>query len=170
MKVRAYNLFAAACGFDYDNEEKNRWDLTWQAHLKAVGISQKLHNLEDKGYNVSLLEEDPIAESGNIQTSLNRIRTESQYDRDVITGFKGEIIVYEKLISMGYHPECLSISTKDDNTHEITMNGKTYFCKPNYEKYDISFVTNNGVQMYVEVKLLRGKNNSRKISRLVIAS
>ena len=113
------------------------------------GIRQ---NLEDKGYNVSLLEEDPIAESGNIQTSLNRIRTESQYDRDVITGFKGEIIVYEKLISMGYHPECLSISTKDDYTHEITMNGKTYFCKPNYEKYDISFVTNNGVQMYVEVK------------------
>lgn len=53
---------------------------------------------------------------------------------------------------MGYHPECLSISTKDDYTHEITMNGKTYFCKPNYEKYDISFVTNNGVQMYVEVK------------------
>ena len=113
------------------------------------GIRQ---NLEDKGYDVSLLEEDPIAESGNIQTSLNRIRTESQYDRDVITGFKGEIIVYEKLISMGYHPECLSISTKDDYTHEITMNGKTYFCKPNYEKYDISFVTNNGVQMYVEVK------------------
>ena len=113
------------------------------------GIRQ---NLEDKGYNVSLLEEDPVAESGNIQTSLNRIRTESQYDRDVITGFKGEIIVYEKLISMGYHPECLSISTKDDYTHEITMNGKTYFCKPNYEKYDISFVTNNGVQMYVEVK------------------
>ena len=113
------------------------------------GIRQ---NLEDKGYNVSLLEEDPVAESGNIQTSLNRIRTESQYDRDVITGFKGEIIVYEKLISMGYHPECLSISTKDDCTHEITMNGKTYFCKPNYGKYDISFVTNNGVQMYVEVK------------------
>ena len=113
------------------------------------GIRQ---NLEDKGYNVSLLEEDPVAESGNIQTSLNRIRTESQYDRDVITGFKGEIIVYEKLISMGYHPECLSISTKDDYTHEITMNGKTYFCKTNYGKYDISFVTNNGVQMYVEVK------------------
>ena len=114
------------------------------------GIRQ---NLKDKGYtNVSLLEEESITESGNIQTSFNHIRTESQYDRDVITGFKGEIIVYEKLISMGYQPQCLSISTKDDYTHEITMNGKTYFCKPNYEKYDILFKTNNGVQMYVEVK------------------
>jgi hypothetical protein len=53
---------------------------------------------------------------------------------------------------MGYNPECLSISTKDDYTHEVAVNGKTYFCKPNYEKYDISFMTQNGVQMYVEVK------------------
>jgi hypothetical protein len=113
------------------------------------GIRQ---NLEDKGYNVSLLEEDSIVESGNIQTSLYHTRTESQYERDVITGFKGEIIVYEKLISMGYHPECLSISTQDDYTHKVKMNGKTYFCKHNYEKYDISFMTNNGVQMFVEVK------------------
>ena len=124
------------------------------------GIRQ---NLKDKGYtNVSLLEEETITESGNIQTYFNHIRTESQYDRDVITGFKGEIIVYEKLISMGYQPQCLSISTKDDYTHEITMNGKTYFCKPNYEKYDISFMTNNGVQMYVEVKATTMNKNCQE--------
>ena len=113
------------------------------------GIRQ---NLKDKGYKTDLLEEGIIADSGTIQTSYNRTRTESQYERDVVTGFKGEIIVYEKLKSMGYDPICLSISTKEDYTHLIEMNGVVYYCKPNYEKYDISFITNNGVQMYVEVK------------------
>lgn len=113
------------------------------------GIRQ---NLKDKGYKTDLLEEDIIEDSGTIQTSYSRNRTESQYERDVITGFKGEIIVYEKLKSMGYDPVCLSISTKEDYTHLIEMNGVVYYCKPNYEKYDISFMTDNGVQMYVEVK------------------
>lgn len=113
------------------------------------GIKQ---NLKDKGYKVELIEDEPIVESGNLHITLDYHPSESAQERNTITGFKGEIIVYEKLISMGYHPECLSLSTKDDYTHEITMNGKTYFCKPNYEKYDISFMTNNGVQVFVEVK------------------
>lgn len=113
------------------------------------GIKQ---NLADKGYNISLIEEESVPDSGTINITIDYHPDETAQERNIITGFKGEIIVYEKLISMGYHPECLSISTKYDYTHEITMNGKTYFCKPNYENYDISFVTNNGVQMYVEVK------------------
>ena len=113
------------------------------------GIKQ---NLADKGYNVSLIEEESVPNSGTINITVDYHPDESAQERNLITGFKGEIIVYEKLISMGYHPECLSISTKDDYTHEVTMNGKTYFCKPNYEKYDISFMTHNGMQMYVEVK------------------
>ena len=113
------------------------------------GIKQ---NLKDKGYKTELIEDEQIVDSGNIAVTLDYHPSESAQERNIITGFKGEIIVYEKLISMGYHPECLSISTKDDYTHEVTVNGKNYFCKPNYEKYDISFMTNNGVQMYVEVK------------------
>ena len=113
------------------------------------GIKQ---NLADKGYDVSLIEEENISDSGTINITIDYHPDESAQERNIITGFKGEIIVYEKLISMGYHPECLSLSTEDDYTHEITINGKTYFCKPNFEKYDISFMTHNGVQMYVEVK------------------
>lgn len=113
------------------------------------GIKQ---NLKDKGYQTEFIEDEQIVDSGNIAVTLDYHPSESAQERNMITGFKGEIIVYEKLISMGYHPECLSISTEDDYTHEVTMNGKTYFCKPNYEKYDISFMTNNGVQVFVEVK------------------
>lgn len=113
------------------------------------GIKQ---NLADKGYNVSLIEEESVPDSGTINVTIDYHPDETAQERNIITGFKGEIIVYEKLISMGYHPECLSLSTEDDHTHKITINGKTYFCKPNFEKYDISFMTHNGVQMYVEVK------------------
>lgn len=113
------------------------------------GIKQ---NLGDKGYNISLIEEKTIVDSGTFNVKLDYRPSITDQERNLITGFKGEIIVYEKLISMGYQPECLSISTQDDYTNEIAMNGKTYFCKPNYEKYDISFITNNGVKMFVEVK------------------
>lgn len=49
-KVRAYNRVAAGFGFDYANEEKNRWNLTWQAYLKAVGICQKNQMIDDGEY------------------------------------------------------------------------------------------------------------------------
>ena len=113
------------------------------------GIKQ---NLRDKGYNVELIEDDPIVESGNLQATLDYKPTISAQERNTITGFKGEILVYEKLLSMGYHPECLSLSTEDDYTHEVVVNGKTYYCRPNYEKYDITFTAHNGMQIYMEVK------------------
>ena len=113
------------------------------------GIKQ---NLADKGYNIDLIEEEQIVESGNIQVTLDYRPSKSAQERNIITGFKGEILVYEKLCSMGYKPECLSISTQEDYTHEIVVDGKTYFCRPNFEKYDITFTTHNGVQVYVEVK------------------
>lgn len=113
------------------------------------GIKQ---NLKDKGYKINLIEDEQIVESGNLQATLDYRPSESAQERNMITGFKGEILVYEKLRSMGYQPECLSLSTEDDYTHEVVVNGKTYFCRPNYEKYDIKFTAHNGVQMYVEVK------------------
>ena len=108
--------------------------------------------LEDKGYNINLIEDEQIIESGNLQTTLDYHPSIYAQERNMITGFKGEILVYEKLRSMGYQPECLSISTEDDCTHEVVVNGQTYFCRPNYEKYDITFTAHNGMQMYIEVK------------------
>lgn len=109
-------------------------------------------NLMDKGYDVSLMEKPKTVESGTIQTTLGYTPDENQQHRNVITGFKGEIIVFEKLKAMGYEPECLSISTREDYEHEVEVNGETYYCKNNYANYDISFVTKNGITVYVEVK------------------
>lgn len=114
------------------------------------GIKQ---NLKDKGYDVSLIEDGPITTSGNLNVSLDYHPDESAQERNLITGFKGEIIVYEKLIAMGYKPVCPSISTKDDYEKEVVVNGKTYYCKSNYNsECDISFETENGHQMLIEVK------------------
>ena len=114
------------------------------------GIRQ---NLEDKGYNTSLLEENIQPESGNIEVTLGEYTPSvSDQERNKRTGFKGEILVYEKLIAMGYNPNCLSISTEEDYEQKILLNGKIYFCKSNYEKYDITFTTRNGIEVYLEVK------------------
>ena len=124
------------------------------------GIRQ---NLEDKGYDTSLLEEDKQQDSGTIQTTLGGYNPSiSEQERNVKTGFKGEILVYEKLIAMGYNPVCPSISTEEDYEQKISLNGKTYFCKSNYEKYDISFVTRNGVKVYLEVKATTRDKSSQE--------
>ena len=125
------------------------------------GIKQ---NLADKGYNVSLIEEESLPDSGTINITIDYHPDESAQERNLITGFKGEIVVYEKLRSMGYEPECLSISTEEDYTHEIIVNGKTYYCKPNYEKYDIRFTSHEGKIIFVEVKATtRSKQNQENM-------
>ncbi len=115
------------------------------------GIKQ---NLKDKGYDVSLIEEETVPESGTFEAQLGGYNPDlSQQERNLITGFKGEIIVYEKLVTMGYRPVCPSISTKDDYEKQVVVNGKTYYCKSNYNsECDISFETETGHQMLIEVK------------------
>lgn len=113
------------------------------------GIRQ---NLRDKGYNTDLLETETYAESGTIQTTFSYTPSETEQERNLITGFKGEIIVFEKLKEMGYAPKCLSISSENDYDRKIEMNGKVYYCKINYENYDISFTTKKGTEVFVEVK------------------
>lgn len=125
------------------------------------GIKQ---NLEDKGYDISLIEEEQIPDSGTINISLDYRPDESAQERNLITGFKGEILVYEKLKSMGYNPVCLSISTKEDHSHEVIVDGKTYYCKPNYEKYDIIFTSHEGKEVFIEVKATtRSKQNQENM-------
>lgn len=124
------------------------------------GIRQ---NLEDKGYNTSFLEKDIQPESGTIQVTLGGYSPNySEQERNIRTGFKGEILVYEKLIAMGYDPKCLSISTEEDYEQRILLNGKTYFCKSNYGKYDISFTARNGVKVYLEVKATTRDKSSQE--------
>ena len=115
------------------------------------GIKQ---NLKDKGYDVSLIEEETVPESGTFEPQLGGDTPDlSQQERNLITGFKGEIIVYEKLVALGYRPVCPSISTKDDYEKQVVVNGKTYYCKSNYNSdCDISFVTEKGHQILIEVK------------------
>lgn len=109
-------------------------------------------SLADKGYDVSLIEEESVLDSGTINITIDYHPDESAHERNLITGFKGEILVYEKLKSMGFEPECLSISTEEDYTHNVVVNGKTYYCKPNYEKYDIRFTSHDGKEIFIEVK------------------
>lgn len=85
------------------------------------GIRQ---NLRDKGYNIDLLETETFAESGTIQTTLPYTPSETDQERNLITGLKGEIIVFEKLKEMGYAPKCPSISSENDYDRIIEMNGK----------------------------------------------
>lgn len=113
------------------------------------GIKQ---NLKDKGYNVDLIQEDVVPDSGTLNVKLDYHPDISDQERNLITGFKGEILIYEKLVSLGYNPQCLSISTSDDYTNQVDMNGKQYFCKPNYQKYDIRFRSHSGKEVFVEVK------------------
>lgn len=117
------------------------------------GIRQ---NLEDKGYDTELLEPETYTECGTIQTTFSYTPNETEQERNLITGFKGEIIVFEKLKEMGYAPKCLSISSKKDYDRKIEMNGKVYYCKINYENYDISFTTKKGTEVFVEVKSTTG--------------
>lgn len=118
------------------------------------GIRQ---NLRDKGYNTDLLETETYAESGTIQTTFSYTPSETEQERNLITGFKGEIIVFEKFKEMGYTPKCPSISSENDYDRRIEMNGKVYYCKINYEKYDISFTTKKGTEVFVEVKATTGE-------------
>lgn len=115
------------------------------------GIKQ---NLKDKGYDVSLIEEETVPKSGTFEPQLGGDTPDlSQQERNLITGFKGEIIVYEKLVALGYRPVCPSISNKDDYEKQVVVNGKTYYCKSNYNSdCDISFVTEKGHQILIEVK------------------
>lgn len=121
-------------------------------------------NLKDKGYNVELIEDEPVVGSGTINLRLDYHPDEAAQQRNMITGFKGEILVYEMLISLGYLPECQSICSVEDECHtnRVEMNGKVYYCSPNYDKYDIKFVSKKGKEIYLEVKATTWSKQSQE--------
>lgn len=109
--------------------------------------------LKEKEYNIAFIEgidEDESHQFSPYQTPY--IRTQEQKMSSEHNGFRGEIIVYEKLKEMGYNPTCYSISSKKDYEEIVEVGGNIYYCKRNYGNFDISFRTKNGCEIFVEVK------------------
>lgn len=120
-------------------------------------------NLEEKGYNIDLIPKDQITDSGTISVNLGGYKpTQSEEERNRITGFKGEIFVYEELKKLGYSPICPSIADDSDYEYIVTYKGKTYYCKNNYSNYDIELVTPSGKTIYVEVKTTTRSKTSQE--------
>ena len=113
-----------------------------------------LSYLQEKGYNINLIENEPIVNTQNIfSTHLNYSSSTISEDlRNEATGYKGEILVYEYLKRQGYSPICPSISDETDYERKVTVNGKEYYCKKNFDKYDISIKQENGSTIFFEVK------------------
>lgn len=115
-------------------------------------ISAIREYLQEKEYDVSFLEDVADDSSHIFTTSLNYSRNDEQRRRDALTGYLGEIIVYEKLKEMGYSPTCFSLADENDYEDIVEYKGKKYYCKPNFGRYDIEFETETGGKMLVEVK------------------
>lgn len=106
--------------------------------------------LKEKGYHTELMEKGPLlpqADSGVFTPTMPAGVTPNAH-----TGFKGEICMYCNLKSQGYKPICPSIVSEDDD-YDFSLNyqGKKYYHKTNYDRYDITFIK-NGVKVYLEVK------------------
>lgn len=108
--------------------------------------------LKEKEYDISYLQDVVVSVGQTFQPTLNHPRTDEQRRRDIITGFKGEILIYEKLRELGYNPICKSISDNTDYDEIIEFLGNVYYCKCNTDRYDISFELSHGKEMLVEVK------------------
>lgn len=108
--------------------------------------------LLEKEYNVSFLDEVFDSIDGTFSAQLDYARSTDQMHRDAITGFKGEILVYEKLKECGYNPICMSITDKNNCDECVEFLGKTYYCRRNNNRYDIEYTSNTGKKVLVEVK------------------
>jgi len=108
--------------------------------------------LLEKEYNVSFLDEVFDSIDGTFSARLDYARSTDQMHRDAITGFKGEILVYEKLKECGYNPICMSITDKNNCDECVEFLGKTYYCRRNNNRYDIEYTSDTGKKVLVEVK------------------
>lgn len=107
--------------------------------------------LKDKGYDIGLITED--INSSIADTKVFSPKLDSGITPNTYTGFKGEIYMYNYLKSLGYEPSCPSIVTEDDDyDFSIEFQGKIYYHKNNFDRYDISFTSKKGIKVYLEVK------------------
>ena len=115
--------------------------------------------LKEKGYPTELMEEEPSlppVNTGVFTPTMPVVISPNAY-----TGFKGEILIFRYLQSQGYEPICPSIVTGDDDyDFSLDYQGKKYYHKINYDKYDITFLSKQGVKVYLEVKTTVCSKNS----------
>lgn len=115
--------------------------------------------LKEKGYHTELMEEElslPPVNTGVFTPMMPVVISPNAH-----TGFKGEILMYRYLQSQGYEPICPSIVTEDDDyDFSLDYQGKKYYHKNNYDKYDITFLSKQGVKVYLEVKTTVCSKNS----------
>lgn len=107
--------------------------------------------LRENGYNVTDLEDMKTDEDSHVVNTRLPDRYRDK-EMDLLTGFKGEAIVYEYLKGLGYHPTWNALGSPDNYDRCVTVMGKEYYCVINYERFDISFTRNDGTMVYVEVK------------------
>lgn len=107
--------------------------------------------LKEKGYHTELMEEElslPPVNTGVFTPTMPVVISPNAH-----TGFKGEILMYRYLQSQGYEPICPSIVTEDDDyDFSLDYQGEKYYHKINYDKFDITFLSKQGVKVYLEVK------------------
>lgn len=115
--------------------------------------------LKEKGYHTELMEEElslPPVNTGVFTPTMPVVISPNAH-----TGFKGEILMYRYLQSQGYEPICPSIVTEDDDyDFSLDFQGKRYYHKINFDRYDIAFVSKKGVKVYLEVKTTVCSKNS----------
>lgn len=115
--------------------------------------------LKEKGYSTELMEEEPSLPPVN--TGVFTPTMPVVISPNAFTGFKGEILIFRYLQSQGYEPICPSIVTEnDDYDFSLDYQGKKYYHKINYDKYDITFLSKQGVKVYLEVKTTVCSKNS----------
>lgn len=115
----------------------------------AAGIKAYLENLGRNVSHLELIDTNQNGENKTFNPILNNIYVDKE--KNLITGFKGEIIVYEYLKTLGYEPTCKSITESDAFERLVQYKGKNYRCMSNFDRYDISFYR-NGSPVYIEVK------------------
>lgn len=115
--------------------------------------------LKEKGYHTELMEEElslPQVSAGVFTPTMPEVISPNAH-----TGFKGEILMYRYLQSQGYEPICPSIVTEDDDyDFSLDYQGEKYYHKINYDKFDITFLSKQGVKVYLEVKTTVCSKNS----------
>lgn len=115
--------------------------------------------LKEKGYHTELMEEEPSL--SQVSTGVFSPTMPVVISPNAHTGFKGEILMYRYLQFQGYEPICPSIVTEnDDYDFSLDYQGTKYYHKNNYDKYDITFISKQGVKVYLEVKTTVCSKNS----------
>ena len=102
--------------------------------------------LEDKEYNINYIKDTIAKAIFDIHRPVSY--NQSDNERNVINGARGEIFVYEYFKSLGYEPQCPQISTSNDYDRVIAVKGKDYYYKTSYQNHDM-VIENNGVNIYI---------------------